>query len=148
MGAHDVAMPRSDVWLHAGPAPVIEHGRFGPMRASFRRDSDGFTWECLDLVPTTQGPADLEFEASAWGPDASHERQLETILENLDALTRTARPLVAAEIGRSCDLEWQGAQLTGRAGTFRLHYWCRSVNELLVTVLFDQSQPATAELHD
>jgi hypothetical protein len=143
-----VAMPRLDPWRGEAPAPLIDHRRFGPMRASFRRDSSALIWECLDLVQTRRGPADLEFEADAWGPTVAHERQLDTITTDLDTLSEAAVQAIAAEVGEIAALEWQGARVTGRAGTFRLRYWCKVETELLVTVLFEQSQPTRVEFDD
>jgi hypothetical protein len=143
-----VAMPRLDSWRGEAPAPVIDHRRFGPMRASFRRDSDAFIWECLDLVQTRSGPADLEFEADAWGPTVAHEQQLETITTDLDTLSEAAAQAIAAAVGEISALEWQGARVTGRTGTFQLHYWCKDAPELLVAVLFEQSLVTGVEMHD
>jgi hypothetical protein len=148
MGVAAALMPHVDAWLREAPAPVIDHRQFGLMRASFRRDSDGFTWECLDLVPTRRGVADLEFEASAWGPTSAHENQLDAVLSNLDALTDSARQIVMAKFGEMSGMEWQGARLTGRTGAFELHFWCDAGDELLVTVVFERSQPTSARLHD
>jgi hypothetical protein len=151
-----VEMARIDTRLRAAPAPVIDHRRFGPVRASFRRDSDAITWECLDLVTTRCGPVDLEFEADTWGPTAAHEQQLDAIIATLDALTGSAARAVAARFGNcdessrgdASDLEWQGARVTGRAGTFQLHYWCNEGQELLLTVSFERWEPTSVEIHD
>lgn len=156
MGVAAVAMARTNARLRAAPAPVIDHRRFGPVRASFRRHSDAITWECLDLVVTRRGPVDLEFEADTWGPTAAHEQQLDAIIASLDALTERAGRAVSVRFGKcdetSCgdasDLEWQGARVTGRAGTFQLHYWCNEGQELLLTVSFERWEPARVEIHD
>src|SRR3954447_25145263 len=112
MRAVAIALVRPDPWRRDGPAPVIDHRRFGPMRASFRPESDAFTWECLDLLPTPRGAADIELEAGAWGPVTAHEQQLGEIVANLDELTRAAAPLIASTLGEVSALEWQGALLT------------------------------------
>jgi hypothetical protein len=152
-----VVMPAFDAWLRESPAPVIDHWRFGVVRASVRRECQEFVWECLDLVATQRGPADLEFEASAWGPTADHERQLDEIVRNLDALTKAAARAIAAHFKESFDhrpngpwtgLEWQGARLCGRMGTFQLHYWCKAGPELLIAVSFEGSQPVGVHIHD
>lgn len=148
MGEAAIAIAPLDVWRREGPAPVINHRSFGPMRAAFRPESDAFTWECLDLVPTARGPADLELEAGAWGPATAHEQQLDEVIANLDALTRAAARLITKTLGEVSMLEWQGALLTGRQGSFQLHYWCTIDFELLVTVSFEQSQPRLVEVHD
>lgn len=155
MGAPAVAIAPADSSKRDAPAPVIDHRRFGPMRASFRRGSEAFVWECLDLVPTPRGPADLEFEAGAWGPTPAHELQLDAIAANLDLLTEASARVIAAEFGDGLDgaransaLEWQGACLTGRTGKFQLHYWWICGAEQLVTVSFERSQPTSAHLHD
>ena len=131
-----------------GPAPVINHRRFGQVRATFRPESSAFIWECLDLAQTARGPADLELEAGAWGPGTLHEQQLDDVVGNLDALTGAARRLMTATLGEIHALEWQGALLTARAGCFKLHYWCTTASELLVTVEFEQSQPRRVAMHD
>jgi hypothetical protein len=141
MGAAAVAMPHFDAWLREAPAPVIDHRRFGAVRASFRRESQGFLWECLDLVPTPRGLADLEFEAGAYGPNIAHEQQLYAILANLEALTRAAASAISEQISGCVELEWQGALLTGRAGTFELHFWCGGDTEALVSIAFERSGP-------
>lgn len=148
MGEAAIAMAPLDVRRREGPAPVIEHRRFGSLRASFRPESNAFTWECLDLTPTARGLADLELEAGAWGPGAAHEQQLDELLANLDALTTAAARLIATTLGEISGLEWQGALLTGRPGSFQLHYWCTIYSEVLVTVSFEQSQPSRVEIHD
>ena len=56
--------------LRDAPAPVLDLRRFGPIRASFCRDSVGFLWESLDLVHTQRGLADLAFEAGLLGGPA------------------------------------------------------------------------------
>jgi len=156
MGEAAVAMPRLDAWRRESPAPVINHRRFGMVWASFRRESEAVLWECLDLVATRRGPVDLAFEADTWGPTAAHEQQLDAIIAMLDGLTESAAAAIAAKFG-NCDkilpsdasgLDWQGAQLTGRAGTFRLHYWCSEGQELLLTVSFERWEPASVEIHD
>ena len=143
--------------LRDAPAPVLDLRRFGPIRASFCRDSDGFLWESLDLVHTQRGLADLAFEAGAWGPTAAHEQQLDTITANLDVLTESAAQAIAGALGGAFEhclrdpwrgLEWQGARLTGRDGTFQLHYWWTSGTESLVTVSFEQSRPTSAHLNE
>ena len=151
-----VAMARVRTRAGGAPAPVIDHGRFGPVRASFPRASDAVTWECLDLVATRRGPVDLEFEADTWGPTAAHEQQLDAIVDSLDALTESAARAVAVKFddcdeslrGDASGLEWQGARVTGRAGTFQLHYWCRKGQELLLAVSFDRWEPTSVEVHD
>jgi hypothetical protein len=114
-------------------------------------------WECLDLVPTQRGPADLEFEAGAWGPTADHERQLDEIVRNLDALTQAAARAITDRFeerfehrpdGPWTGLQWQGARLSGRVGAFQLHYWRNAGPELLITVSFDRSRPAGVQVHD
>lgn len=95
-----------------------------------------------------RGSADLEIEAGAWGPGTVHEQQLDDIVGNLDALTSAARQLIAATLGEVSMLEWQGAHLTGRPGSFRLSFWCTTTWELPVTVSFEQSQPRRVEIHD
>lgn len=158
MGAVAVAMPQFDAWLREAPAPVIDHRRFGALRASYRRESELFLWESLDLVQTGRGLVDLEFEAGAWGPSEAHARQLEVVVARLDALTRAAaraiaeRPGDGIELPRSdrqwTNLDWQGARLTGGAGTFQLHYWCNSGSDVLITVSFEQWSPTGVRLHD
>jgi hypothetical protein len=148
MRAATFAMGQPDAWRREGPAPVINHRRFGPVRASFRPESSVFVWECLDLAQTVRGAADLEIEAGAWGPGRVHEQQLDEIVGSLDALTNAAGRLIAAALGEISALEWQGAHLTGRAGSFRLNYWCTTTSELFVTVEFEQSQPRRVEIHD
>jgi len=148
MRAAAFAMGQPNSWRREGPAPVINHRRFGLVRASFRAESSVFVWECLDLVQTTRGAADLEIEAGAWGPGTAPEQQLDEVVENLDALTDAARRLIAATLGEISALEWQGAHLTGRPGSFRLNYWCMTTSELLVAVEFEQSQPRRVETHD
>ena len=155
VGVAAIVVP-ADTFRREAPAPVINHRRFGSLRASFRRDSEAFVWECLDLVSTGRGPVDLAFEADAWGPTAVHERQLDAVIASLDALTEIATRAVAAKfggwdedsIGDVSRLEWQGARVTGRAGTFQLHYWCNEGQELLLTVSFERWEPARVEIHD
>jgi hypothetical protein len=147
MGLAVVPIAPADSRRCESPAPVILHSRFGVVRGSFRRECSGLIWECLDLVPTQRGPADLEFDADAWGPTSAHDRQLDAIVAKLDPLTKAASQTVAAEFGWG-GLEWQGARLTGRDGIFQLHYWCTSGPELLITVLFEQSRPVSAQLND
>jgi hypothetical protein len=122
------------------------------MRGSFRRDSEAFVWECLDLVRTARGLADLEFEAGAFGPGAAHERQLDAVIASLDVLTQAAADAISMElgdcIGRLSSLEWQGARLSGRIGAFQLHYWCGSAGDALITVRFEVSRPASVTFHD
>ena len=148
MRAAAIARGQPDAWRREGPAPVINHCRFGPVRASFRPGSDAFAWECLDLTTTPRGLADLELEAGAWGPGTVHEQQLDEVVANLDALTRAAERLIATTLGAISALEWQGALLTGRPGSFQLHYWCTITSEILVSVSFEQSQPRQVEIHD
>jgi hypothetical protein len=147
MGPAVSPIARVDRTRSEPPAPVIHHSRFGAVRGSFRRECSALIWECLDLVPTQRGAADLEFEADAWGPTSAHERQLDAIVGNLDALTKAASQTAAAEFG-GAGLEWQGARLTGRDGIFQLHYWRTSGPELLITVSFEQSRPVSIHLHD
>ena len=147
MGVAVAPIARADRTRSKSPAPVVYHSRFGAVRGSFRRECSGLIWECLDLVPTMRGPADLEFEAGAWGPTSAHEWQLDAIVAKLDALTKAASQIIAAEF-EGYNLEWQGARLTGRDGIFQLYYWCTSGPELLITVSFEQSRPVSIELHD
>ena len=142
------AMKHAEASRREGPAPVITHYRFGSMRASFRPERDAFAWACLDLVPTARGLADLEVEAGAWGPSIAHEQQLDEVVASLDTLTTVAAQLVTATLGEIAALEWQGALLTGRPGSFQLHYWCSAASELLVIVSFEQSRPRRVEIHD
>lgn len=146
MGA-EAAMARFGARRREAPAPVIDHRRFGTVRASFHPESAAFLWECLDLVPTPRGLADLEFEAGAWGPTTQHEVQLDDIVANLDALSKAAARLLKATFGQTPALEWQGTRLTDRAGTFQLHFWCDTGQEQLITVSFEQSQPVRFTAH-
>jgi hypothetical protein len=157
MGGAAVTTLSLDPWLRESPAPIVDHWRFGAVRGAFRRECQALVWECLDLVPTQRGPADLEFEAGAWGPTADHDRQLDEIVRNLDALTEAAARAIAAHLEETFDhrsngprtsLEWQGARLSGRMGMFQLHYWCTGGPELLITVAFEGSQPVGVQIRD
>lgn len=149
MGRAAMAVPLVDPWRRESPCASVDHRRFGPMRATLRHGCEMPVWECLDLVPTPRGPADLEFEAGAWGPTVDHERQLDDIVAELDRLSRSAGRVISAETGSLQPvLEWQGATLTGRTGEFCLHFWCTSDEDLLITVSFGQLQPASVRLHD
>jgi hypothetical protein len=158
MGFAAIQVTRFDDWTRVGPAPVVDHPRFGAIRASLRRDSETFVWECLDLVRTDRGLADLEFEAGAFGPTSAHESQLAELIGSLDALTRAAVRAVARELSDCVEiplptdpwrnLEWQGARLSGRVGTFQLHYWCSPAGDALITVRFEQSKPSGVRFHD
>ena len=64
------------------------------------------------------------------------------------ALTSAAERLIAITLGEISALEWQGALLTGRLGSFQLHFWCTITSEILVSVSFEQSQPRRVEIHD
>ncbi len=158
MGAHSKPMPAVKSWHREGPAPVLDHRRFGMVRASLRRGSEAFVWECLDLVSSPRGPADLEFEASAWGPTEAHERQFESIVDDLDNLTLAAALAIAVELpeclAHPCSddpwtqLQWQGAGVTGRSGSFRLRYWCSNALDSLVSVDFEGSTPIRVGFDD
>jgi hypothetical protein len=143
---------RVDEWARESPAPVFDHRRFGAVRGSFHRDSEGLVWECLDLVRTAGGLADLEFEAGAFGPGLIHEQQLDAVIANLGALTRAAARAISEELGRCSKhplaLEWQGARLSGREGAFQLHYWSEIEPEALITVRFEQSRAIGVRFHD
>ena len=155
MGFAAIQLDAFSGWRREGPAPVIDHPRFGMMRASFRRESEHFVWECLDLFRTARGLVDLEFEGRAFGPETVQEKQLDSVVAKLDQLTCAAAKTISARFpsaippSASADaLEWQGARLSGCDATFQLHFWCACANDALITVCFEEWTPASAHFHD
>jgi hypothetical protein len=158
MGFAAIQIDPFNGWRREGPAPVIDHPRFGMMRASFLRESEHFVWSCLDLFRTARGLVDLEFEGQAFGPTAVHEQQLDALVAKLDQLTCAAAKTISARLPISVadpasvdaptGLEWQGARLSGCDGTFQLHFWCTSAGDALITVCFEQWRPVSAHFHD
>src|SRR5256885_14690846 len=95
MGFAAIQIDPFNGWRREGPAPVIDHSRFGMMRASFRRESEHFVWECLDLFRTARGLVDLEFEGRAFGPETVQEEQLDAGGAKLDQLTCAAAKAIS-----------------------------------------------------
>ena len=144
-------------WLRRGPAPIIEHARFGRVRASVRSD-DEWLWEVLAPVPTTAGPLDMTFNAGEQGPDDRHSKQLDAIVADRDALTRAAAPMMAAElsdfVGRPFpvnpwdELKLEFVHLTGKPGLFEMAYSCKSWPDANVTAFFVDGRPTMVQIDD
>ena len=144
-------------WLRRGPAPIIEHARFGRVRASVRSDGE-WLWEVLAPVPTIPGPIDMTFDAGELGPDERHSKQLDAILADRDALTRAAAPMMAADLSDFLErpfpddpwdeLELEFVHLTGRQGAFELAYGCKSWPDAHVTAFFEDGLPTMVQIDD
>ena len=138
--------------------PMMDDPDFGPLRASQEGRGATWNWESLDLLNTPRGWADLAFLAGPEGPGDAHRRQLHSVLAQLDSLTRAAAPMIFGQLSQciegppsdnlSADLDWQGAQLTGRPGEFSLHFACRNWPEALVVVRFRGWKPVAVEIDD
>ncbi len=135
--------------LRQAAAPVMDHLRFGPLRASGRFDNGRWHWEALELIETRRGHADLSFDAGPDGPGSAHEAQLAALVAQLDPLTGAAAPEIRSALADVLELslespwtelEWAGAHLTGEEGTFRLHYACKRWHDAMITVGFEQSE--------
>lgn len=146
-------------WLNRAPAPVIDHPRFGRVRASRRpRDSDLWLWEALAPVPTECGPLDMTFDADELGPSDAHERQLEEIVDDRDTLTRAAAPLIAADLSDFLsqpfpdnpwdELELEYVHLSGRKGEFEMAYSCKCWPDASVTAYFEDGVPTLIQIDD
>lgn len=148
-------------WLRKQPAPVIDHSRFGRVRASHRPSSGTWLWETLDMVDTPRGEVSLTFDADESGPTAAHERQFDHMLDNLDWLTETAVPMLASELKDFLDfgglkfpadpwaeLEWIGGHLTGVGSELEVQYGYRSWPDAMITVYFENDRPTTIQIDD
>lgn len=145
-------------WLRRVPAPVVEHPRFGRVRASHRPASGDWLWEVLSPVPTECGHLDMTFDAGEAGPGDVHERQLDSIVADRDALTRAAAPLMGQELadflGKPLpenpwdELSLEFVHLSGRNGEFEMAYSCRSWPDASVTAFFEQGQPTIIQIDD
>ena len=148
-------------WLRKVPAPVIDHPRFGRVRAAYRPASGPWLWETLDLVPTARGEADVGFDAPETGPTSDQERQFDWILANLDPLTMAAAPMIAAELKNWpvifspddpwAELEWHGAHLTDNSspeGDWQIAYGCKSWPDAMITIYFEAGRPSSSRLDD
>ena len=145
-------------WLRGGPAPRIEHRRFGPVRASVRSIDREWLWETLALVDTAAGQMDMTFDANEAGPGERHERQLDQIVANRDALTRSAAPLIERELsdflGKPLpdnpwdELELKFVHLSGRDGEFEMAFSCKSWPDASITAYFEQGRPTVIQIDD
>jgi hypothetical protein len=132
-------------WLSGAASPVVDHPAFGLLRGTPSRNG-AWLWQSLDLVDTPRGNADIAFEAGADGPTYDHSEQLDHIMDNLDALTAAAAPMISDRpFGGVETLTWCGARLTGRSGDFQLEYSSRSRPDLII-VRFEHSQPVAIEV--
>ena len=147
--------------LRKVPTPVIEHPKFGRVRAAHRPATGFWLWETLDFVTTPRGPADIGFDAPETGPTPDQERHFDWIVANLDQLTMAAAPMIAAELKEwpvrfaSDDpweeLEWQGAHLTmnnSPEGDWQIAYGCKSWPDAMITAYFEGGRPSLIQLDD
>ena len=145
-------------WLRRGPAPIKEHPRFGRVRASVRSNDRDWLWEALALIETAAGKLDMTFDAGEDGPDKRHEHQLDQILADRDALTRSAAPLIERELsdflGKPLpdnpwdELELEFVHLSGRDGEFEMGFSCKSWPDASITAYFEQGRPTIIQIDD
>jgi hypothetical protein len=145
-------------WLRSIPAPVIDHPKFGRVRASYRPKSGLWLWEMLDWLDTPHGRVSATFDAGPTGPGPHHEQAWDEICANVDGLTRKAAPLVASALADWlekpfpadpwAELGWEGAHLTESSGEFELNYFCKSWPDAMIAVFFEQREPTLVQLDD
>jgi len=145
-------------WLRKTPAPVIDHRRFGRVRASRRPKTGQWLWEVLNPVATEFGSIDMTFDAGEDGPDEAHERQLDAILADRDEMTRAAAPLIAGDLAHFLDkplpenpwdeLTLEFVHLSGRPGDFEMSYSCKSWPDASITAYFEKARPTVIQIDD